>query len=175
MTAENSALSNERAARFAAAAAELSLSFEGEIRVGGHYVGVVEDGDLAYVSGQIPRVGDAIAVTGRVGAEASLDDARRAARICTLRALALLARLPGGLGRVRRVLRMTAYTQSASTFTQQSEVADAASDLLHAIFGDAGAHARTSVGVAQLPKNAAVELDLIVALHAEKPSHGDRT
>jgi enamine deaminase RidA (YjgF/YER057c/UK114 family) len=154
----------EREARYLATAAEMFLPADGEIRVGGHYVGLVEHAGLAYISGQIPRVGDAVAVTGRVGAETTLEDARRAARICAMRGLSLLRRQPGGLARVQRVLAMTVYTQSAPDFIRQSEVADAASDLLHAVLGEAGLHTRTSVGVSALPKNAAVELDLVVAL-----------
>lgn len=153
-----------REARYLATAARMFLPTEGEIRVGGHYVGLVEHRGLAYISGQIPRVGDTVAVTGRVGGETSLEEARRAACICAMRALGLLRQLHGGLARVERVLRMNVYTQSAPDFIRQSEVADAASDLLHAILGDAGLHARTSVGVSALPKNAAVELDLVVAL-----------
>jgi len=162
MTGDNER--TDREGRYLAMAAEMFLPADGEIRVGGHYVALVEHEGLAYISGQIPRVGDAVAVTGRVGGETSLEDARRAACICAMRALALLRQQPGGLARVRRVLAMTVYTQSAPDFIRQSEVADAASDLLHAILGDAGVHARTSVGVSALPKNAAVELDLVVAL-----------
>ena len=81
-----------------------------------------------------------------------------------MRALAILQRELGSLENVRQVMRVNVYTQSAAEFTQQSEVADAASDLLHSILGAAGKHARTSVGVYQLPKNATVELDLIAAV-----------
>jgi len=168
MTTREAAAGVGREERFVATAAEMFLSLDGEIRVGGHYVGLVEHDGLAYISGQIPRVHDAVAVTGRVGAETSLAEGCRAARICTMRALALLRQRPGGLARVRRVLRMTVYTQSAPDFVRQSEVADAASDLLHAILGDAGVHARTSVGAFTLPKNAAVELDLLVAVEPEE-------
>jgi len=83
-----------------------------------------------------------------------------------LRALAGLRQSLGGdLGRVRKILRMTVYVQSAADFTQQSEVADAASDILYAVFAPDGGHSRTSVGVYQLPKNAAVEIDMVAALH----------
>ena len=152
-----------RDSAFANAARELGYSFDGEIKVGGNYVPLVRDGHTIYISGQIPRVGDSVVVTGRAGASVTLDRARLAARICAMRALALLQRSLGTLEDVRSILRVTVYVQSAEHFTQQTEVADGASDLLFAVLGSAGAHARTSVGVYQLPKDATVELDLIAA------------
>lgn len=149
--------------RFSDAAAALGHSFEGEIRVGGNYVSVVRDDTTFYVSGQVPRVGREVVVTGSVGAEVSLAQARVGAQICAMRALAILQRELGSLEKVRRVLRITVFVQSAAGFTQQSEVADGASQLLHAVLGERGRHARTSAGVIQLPKNASVELDLIAS------------
>jgi enamine deaminase RidA (YjgF/YER057c/UK114 family) len=144
----------------------LGHSFEGEIRIGGNYVPVVHEANVAYVSGQVPRVGDSVIVTGRVGGDVALAQARHAAEICAVRALILLRQSLGSLDNVSRVLRVGVFTQCTPDFTQLSEVADAASDLLHAVFGDAGRHARTSVGVYQLPKNASVELEMTVATHA---------
>lgn len=158
-------MNSSRETLFAAKAAELSVSFEDEIRAGANYEVAVENGDEIYVSGQIPRVQGLIAVTGRVGETVSLADGRRAAAICALRAVAVLRQALGSLDRVKRILRLTVYIQSASGLTQQSEVADAASEILYAIFAPAGGHTRTAVGVYQLPKNAAVELDLIAAIH----------
>jgi enamine deaminase RidA (YjgF/YER057c/UK114 family) len=149
---------------FQQVAKELGHSFEGEIRIGGNYVSIVENGGEAYISGQVPRVGDKVVVTGRVGADVSLEQARHAAKICAMRALAILRQSPGGLDRIRKILRITVYVQSAADFTQHSEVADAASEVLYSIFAGAGVHTRTSVGVYQLPKNASVELDMIVAV-----------
>jgi enamine deaminase RidA (YjgF/YER057c/UK114 family) len=153
-----------RDARFAAAEAALGYSFTGPIKGGGHYVPLLRHGDQIFISGQVPRVGDTVVVTGRVGDEVSLEDARRAAQICAMRAMALLRQSLGSLDGVKQVLRVTAYVQCAAGFTQQSEVADAASDLLRQVLGDAGVHTRTAVGVMALPKNAAVELDLIAAV-----------
>ena len=143
----------------------LGHSFEGEIRIGGNYVSVVHERGTAWVSGQVPRVGDSVLVTGRVGGEVTLAQARHAAEICAVRALLLLRQSLGSLDAVSRVLRVGVFTQCDADFTQLSEVADAASDLLHSVFGDAGRHARTSVGVYQLPKNASVELEMMVATH----------
>jgi enamine deaminase RidA (YjgF/YER057c/UK114 family) len=154
----------DRASRFEEVAAALGHGFEGEIRIGGNYSPVIRHENVAYVSGQVPRVGNVVVVTGRVGAEVAIEPARRAAKICAMRALALLARELGSLDRVRQLLRITVYVQCDAAFTQQSEVADAASDLLRYVLGPAGTHTRTSVGVLQLPKNASVELDLIAAV-----------
>jgi enamine deaminase RidA (YjgF/YER057c/UK114 family) len=150
-------------ARFQAAASALGYSFDGELKVGGNYVPLVRDGNVLYVSGQVPRVGTTIVVTGRVGSDVTLSQAQLAAKVCAMRALALLQRELGSLGNVRQVLRVTVYTQSAADFTQQSEVADAASELLHSVLAESGKHTRTSVGVYQLPKNASVELDLVAS------------
>jgi len=144
------------------AIAELGYAFDGPLRMGGDYVPVVLDDSTAYVSGQVPRVGHTVAVTGRAGGRVSLEQARQAARICAVRALLLLRQSLGSLDRVTRVLKVNVYTQCEPDFTQQSEVADAASALLKQVLGDAGAHARTSIGVLQLPKDATVELDLVV-------------
>lgn len=149
---------------FQQVAKDLGYSFDGEMRIGGNYAPVVENGSEIYVSGQVPRVGTTVVVTGRVGAETSLEEGRKAAAICMMRALALLGQSLGSLDRIKKILRITVYVQSASDFTQQSEVADGASDVLYSIFSSEGVHTRTSVGVYQLPKNASVELDMIVAV-----------
>ena len=150
--------------RFKEAAASLGYSFDGDIRVGGNYVSIIRDGNVLYVSGQVPRVGTEVVVVGRVGEQVSLAQAQLAAKVCALRALALLQRELGSLAKVRQVLRVTVFTQSSAEFAQQSEVADGASELLHFVLGEAGKHTRTSVGVYQLPKNASVELDLVASV-----------
>ena len=152
-----------RQARFEAACAPWGDAFAGAIVIGGNYQSVLCHGDTVYISGQVPRVGTTVQVTGRVGAGTSLEQARTGARISVLRALALLKQQLGSLDRVQQVLRVTVYVQCADDFTQHSEVADAASDLLVEVLGAAGRHTRTSVGVLQLPKNASVEIDLVAA------------
>ena len=155
-----------RDARFEEQAQALGYRFDGEIKIGGNYVPLVRDGHHVYLSGQIPRLGDTVVVTGAAGAGAgaSLADAQQAAKVCAMRALALLQRAVGSLDAVQSILRITVYVQSAPKFTQQSEVADGASEVLFAVLGEAGAHTRTSVGVLQLPKNATVEVDLIASV-----------
>jgi enamine deaminase RidA (YjgF/YER057c/UK114 family) len=145
-------------------AASLGYSFDGEIKIGGNYSPVITEGNVLYVSGQIPRVADEVVVVGAVGQDISLERARHAAKVCTLRALALAKRAAGGLECIKSVPRMTVYVRSAPDFSQQSEVADGASDTLVAVLGKVGVHTRTSVGVAQLPKGAAVEIDFIFTI-----------
>ncbi len=150
--------------RFNLIAEQLGYSFDGEIKIGGNYVPLIRHNDEIYISGQIPRVGDTVVVTGRAGADTTLAQAQLAAKVCAMRALALLQRSSGSLDGIKRLLRMNLYVQCAQDFTQQSEVADAASEVLFFVLGDVGAHTRTSVGVYQLPKNATVELDLIAVV-----------
>lgn len=152
-----------RQSRFDALANTLGYDFSGPIKIGGNYTSTVQHGNEIYVSGQVPRVGDTVVVTGKVGQDATLQDGQKAARVCAMRALALLAQALGSLDRVTRILHITVYVQSAEGFTQQSEVSDGASEVLFEVLGEAGVHTRTSVGAFQLPKNAAVELDLVAA------------
>lgn len=140
-------MKSDRESKFNEVAIALDYSFDGEIKIGGNYTSVVQHGNAVYVSGQIPRVGDTVVITGRVGDDVALAEARLAAKICAMRALALLNQSLGSLDRVEKILRITVYVQSAQNFTQQSEVADGASEVLFAVLGAAGVHTRTSVGV----------------------------
>lgn len=147
-------------------AAQQRLGYQlDEFKIGGNYTPLVRDGNHLYISGQIPRVGDAIVLPGKVGASLTVAQAQIAAGISALRCLGLLKQALGSLGQVRAIPRITVYVRSAEDFDQQSEVANGASDLLHEILGAAGAHTRTSVGVMQLPKSAAVEVDMIAVAH----------
>lgn len=147
-------------------AAQQRLGYQlDEFKIGGNYTPLVRDGNHLYISGQIPRVGDAIVLPGKVGASLTVAQAQIAAGISALRCLGLLKQALGSLDQVRAIPRITVYVRSAEDFDQQSEVTNGASDLLHEILGAAGAHTRTSVGVMQLPKSAAVEVDMIAVAH----------
>ncbi|KQV49490.1 hypothetical protein ASC95_18015 [Pelomonas sp. Root1217] len=148
---------------FARAAVSLRFPNGGELKIGGNYVPVVRHGEAIYVSGEIPRVGDTIAVTGRAGSDVTVAQAQWAAKICILRALSLLKASLGSLSQVQSVMRMTVIIQCAQDFTQHSEVADGASELLYAVMGPVGVQTRTSLGAYRLPKNATVEVDLVAA------------
>ncbi|MBA2318999.1 MAG: RidA family protein [Euzebyales bacterium] len=135
-----------------------------------NYDPVVVHGDLVYVSGQLPKEDGQVRITGRVGEDVDLEDAQHAARVCTLQGLSVIAAAVGGLAQVKRIVRVTGYVASGPGFHQQPHVLDAASTLLVDVFGDAGRHARSAVGVAELPRNAPVEIELIVAHdHASAP------
>jgi enamine deaminase RidA (YjgF/YER057c/UK114 family) len=152
-----------REERFRQIAVELGYDFDGEIKVGGNYSPLVVHDNITYISGQIPRVGDTVVIQGAVGKDVSLAQGQLAAKICIMRAVALLLGRFKSLDKVKRILSIDVYVQSADGFTRQSEVSDGASEILYAIFGEDGVHARTSVGVFQLPKNAPVEISLVVA------------
>lgn len=146
--------------KYAAAMVRLGYQLT-EFKIGGNYTPLLRDGNHVYISGQIPRVGDAIVLPGKVGESLSLADAQIAAGVSALRCLGLLKQALGSLDQVKAILKINVYVRSADDFDQQSEVANGASDLLNEILGAAGAHTRTSVGVLQLPKGAAVEIDMI--------------
>lgn len=130
------------------------------------YVPVAVHGGIAYVSGQLPKVDGEVRVFGKVGDAVSVEQAEEAARICTLQGLACLVEAIGGSDRIERILKVTGFVASAPGFNQQPKVLDAASYLLVEALGDAGRHARAAVGVAELPRDAPVEVELIAAVRA---------
>ena len=127
------------------------------------YVPVVVAGGMAYVSGQLPFVGGQL-VTGRLGDDVSLEQGTAAAQACGLMILAQLKATLGSLDRVERVVKLGAFVNSTMDFTDQPKVANGASELMAQVFGEAGKHARSAVGVPVLPLGAAVEVDAIVAV-----------
>jgi enamine deaminase RidA (YjgF/YER057c/UK114 family) len=128
------------------------------------YVPAVRFEDLVYTAGQLPLVNGTLRAVGRVDAEVSLEDAAECARIAALNGLAAVADLTGDLDVIRRIVKVVVYVASASGFTDQPLVANGASGLLKEIFGEAGRHARSTVGVAALPLDAPVEVELVVAV-----------
>ena len=145
--------------------AELDLVLPETAAPGARYAAVVVHDGLAYVSGQLPREGDRVVAKGKLGRDIDIPAAQHGARVALLRGLAALRDELGDLARVRRILKLTVYVNSTGDFTEHSAVADGASALIYDLLGPAlGRHARTSVGVAQLPRDGCVELDLVVAL-----------
>jgi len=145
--------------------AELGLTLPEPAAPVAAYVPVVVAGGLAHVSGQLPFVGGKL-VTGRLGEDVGLEQGIEAAQACGLMILAQLKAALGSLARVERVVKLGAFVNSAAGFTDQPKVANGASELMAAVFGDAGRHARSAVGVPVLPLGAAVEVDAIVAVSA---------
>ena len=130
------------------------------------YVPVVVSGQLAHVSGQLPFVEGRL-VTGRLGEDVSLEQGIAAARACGLMILAQLEAALGSLDRVEQVVKLGAFVNSSAVFTDQPKVANGASELMAEVFGEAGKHARSAVGVPVLPLGAAVEVDAIVAVRSD--------
>jgi enamine deaminase RidA (YjgF/YER057c/UK114 family) len=119
---------------------------------------------IAYLSGQLPHLDGVVLVTGTVGGDIGLDEAKHAARLCALNALAVIDSELGGLDQVAQVLRVTGYVASAPGFSAQPAVIDAASQVLLDYLGERGRHARSAIGVAALPREAPVEVEITVAL-----------
>ena len=130
------------------------------------YVPVVVAGGLAHVSGQLPFIDDVL-VKGRLGADVSTGEGYEAARSCGLMILAQLRAALGSLDRVERIVKLGAFVNSTADFTDQPKVANGASELMAALFGEAGRHARSAVGVPALPLGAAVEVDALVAVRPD--------
>lgn len=141
--------------------AELGIELPGVAAPVAAYIPAVRTGSHVYTSGQLPFVDGSLAASGKVGAEVSPEEAKQHARTATLNALAAVHGLVG-IDSVRRIVKVTGFVASAEGFTGQPAVINGASELLGEVFGDAGAHARAAVGVAELPLGAPVEVELIV-------------
>ncbi len=146
--------------------AEMGLALPESAAPVAAYVPVVVAGGLAHVSGQLPFVGGRL-VTGRLGEDVSLEDGMAAAQACGLMILAQLKAALGSLSRIERIVKLGAFVNSTADFTDQPKVANGASELMATLFGDAGRHARSAVGVPVLPLGAAVEIDAIASVRAD--------
>ena len=142
--------------------AELGISIPSVTKPVAAYVPAVTSGNLVFTAGQLPFVDGALPATGKVGAEVAPDDAVGYARIAVLNALAAAQSVIGSLDRVTRVVKVVVFVASPPDFTGQPAVANGASTVLGEIFGEAGAHARSAVGVAVLPLDAPVEVELVL-------------
>ena len=125
------------------------------------YVPAVRSGPYVYTAGQLPLADGKLLQTGKVGAQVSVDEAAVLARTCAMNALAAVASVTGGLAAVTRIVKVTGFVASDPSFTGQPLVVNGASELLLEVFGEAGRHARSAVGVAVLPLDAPVEIELI--------------
>ena len=126
------------------------------------YIPAKQTGNLVFTAGQLPMVNGELISKGLLGQDIEIDEANKAARICTLNALAAIKGVIGDLDRIKQIVRVVGYVASVPTFTQQPAVVNGASELLLEIFGENGKHARSAVGMAVLPLNASVEIELTV-------------
>jgi enamine deaminase RidA (YjgF/YER057c/UK114 family) len=146
--------------------AKLGLSLPAAAAPAANYVPYVQAGNMLFIAGQLPFLDGKILFPGRVGLNVSLDDAKLAAQQSGLNILAQIKAAAGGLDSVERIVRLGAFIACTDDFTSQPEIANGASDLMVAVFGDAGKHARTAVGTNVLPRGASVEIDAIVMLRS---------
>ena len=144
--------------------AELGLTLPEVVPPLAAYQPAVQSGVYVYTSGQLPMVEGKLPVTGKVGAEVTAEEAKELARTCALNALAAVKSVAGDLDRVARVVKVVGFVASASDFTGQPGVINGASELLGEVLGDKGVHARSAVGVAVLPLDAPVEVEVQVEL-----------
>ena len=144
--------------------AELGLSVPEVAKPVAAYVPAVVSGDLVFTSGQLPMRSGELMLTGKVGGEVSPEEATECAQQCVLNAIAAVKSVIGDLDRVVQVVKVVAFIASTPDFTGQPQVANGASELLGKVFGDAGVHARSAVGVPVLPLDAPVEVELIVRI-----------
>jgi len=129
------------------------------------YIPAKQTGNLVFTAGQLPMVQGELISKGLLGQDVEIEEANKAARICTLNALAAIKGVIGELDRIQQIVRVVGYVASAPTFTQQPAVVNGASELLLEIFGERGKHARSAVGMAVLPLNASVEIELTVEIN----------
>jgi len=133
----------------------------------GSYKPASISGGLIFVSGQLPLYEGRLLFEGKIGSDITVDEGAQAARTCTVNAMAVMSKELGGLDRVSKIVKVTGYIASAPGFHNQANVLNGASDLLYQVFGEAGRHARAAVGVAELPMNAPVEVELIAEISPE--------
>jgi enamine deaminase RidA (YjgF/YER057c/UK114 family) len=141
---------------------ELGILLPDVAKPAGAYVPSVISGNLVFTAGQIPLVDGKLVATGKVGKEITVEQAKDIARVCALNAVAAVRGVLGDLDRVKKIVKVVGFVASEPGFTQQPAVVNGASELLQEIFGASGIHARSAVGVAVLPLDAPVEVELIV-------------
>jgi enamine deaminase RidA (YjgF/YER057c/UK114 family) len=141
---------------------ELNLELPDAPKPVAAYIPAKQTGKLVFTAGQLPMVNGELISKGLLGQDVEIDEANKAARICTLNALAAIKGVIGDLDRIKQIVRVVGYVASVPTFTQQPAVVNGASELLLEVFGENGKHARSAVGMAVLPLNASVEIELTV-------------
>jgi enamine deaminase RidA (YjgF/YER057c/UK114 family) len=141
---------------------ELGIELPATPAPAGAYVPATRTGNLVFTAGQLPLEAGELLFRGKVGDAVGVDEAREAARLCAMNALAAASTQTGGVGGISRIIKVTGFVASAPGFNEQPKVINGASEFLGEVFGDAGLHARSAVGVAELPMDAPVEVELVV-------------
>ncbi|HEX5850139.1 MAG TPA: RidA family protein [Rubrobacter sp.] len=144
---------------------ELGIDLPAAPAPAGAYVPATRTGNLVFTAGQLPLEGGELTIRGKVGDTVGVEEAREAARLCATNALAAASTQTGGIAGISRVLKVTGFVASAPGFNAQPQVLNGASEFLGEVFGDAGLHARSAVGVAELPMDAPVEVEVVVEAH----------
>jgi len=128
------------------------------------YIPAMQVGNLVMTSGQVPISEGKVKYSGKVGSDLSEEEGKEAAKLCALNCLSAIKSVIGNLDKIKRVVKLTVFVSSAEGFTAQPKVANGASEFIGEIFGDAGKHVRSAVGVSELPLNSAVEIEMIVEI-----------
>lgn len=141
--------------------AQLNITLPTPPKPAGSYIPVVITGNLAFVSGQIPMQDGKVLYTGKVPTEKSIDEAREAAKLCGINILAQLQANLGSLDRITKIVRVSGFVNCTQEFSEHPKIINAASDMFYDIFGEKAKHSRIAVGVASLPLNSTVEIDMV--------------
>jgi len=141
---------------------EMGITLPETVKPLAAYIPAIRTGDYVYTSGQVPFAEGKLKYSGKIGLDLSVEEGQKAAALCALNALSAIKSEIGDLNNIERIVKVTVFVNSADGFTDQPKVANGASEFLGKIFGEAGKHARSAVGVNELPVNSAVEVEMIV-------------
>jgi len=141
---------------------EMGITLPETVKPLAAYIPAIQTGDYVYTSGQVPFADGELKYSGKIGIDLSLEEGQKAAELCALNALCAIKSEIGDLNEIERILKVTVFVNSADGFTDQPKVANGASEFLGKIFGEAGKHVRSAVGVNELPVNSAVEIEMMV-------------
>jgi enamine deaminase RidA (YjgF/YER057c/UK114 family) len=145
---------------------ELGITLPEVVKPLAAYVPAVRTGEYVYTAGQIPMVAGELAYKGKIGSDLTVEQGYEAAKICAINALSALKSVIGSLDNVEQIVKVVGFVNSAPGFTTQPKVINGASEFFGAVFGEAGVHARSAVGVSELPIDSAVEIEIIVKVKA---------
>ena len=141
---------------------ELGITIPETVKPLAAYTPAIRTGDYVYTSGQVPFSGGKLKYSGKIGFDISVEEGQKAAKMCALNGLSAIKGVIGDLNKIEQIVKVTVFVNSADGFTDQPKVANGASEFLGKIFGEAGKHVRSAVGVNELPVNSAVEVEMIV-------------